>query len=82
MIQKYTDYDLAPRNTFRMKAKCALYIEYDSVSDLETLDFDSLPRPLLSIGEGSNLLFTRDFPGTVLCSRTLREDVRRRPLGP
>ena len=52
-----------------MKAKCALYLEYDNVADLEALDFDSLPRPLLSIGEGSNLLFTRDFPGTVLCSK-------------
>jgi len=52
-----------------MRAKCALYLEYDSVADLEALDFDALPRPLLSIGEGSNLLFTRDFPGTVLCSK-------------
>lgn len=69
MLKRIPDYDLLPRNTFRMKAKCTLYIEYDSVKDLEELDFDALPRPLLSIGEGSNLLFTRDFPGTVLCSK-------------
>lgn len=69
MIKREQNYDLSGRNTFRMQAKCALYIEYDSLADLEALDFDALPRPLLSIGEGSNLLFTRDFPGTVLCSR-------------
>ena len=63
------DYDLGASNTFRMKVKCACYVEYDSAAELEKLDFDSLPRPLLHIGSGSNLLFTRDFPGTVLHSR-------------
>lgn len=51
-----------------MKVSCECYIQYDTVSELEGLDFDSLPKPLLHIGQGSNLLFTSDFPGTVLHS--------------
>ena len=62
------DYDLSAQNTFRMKVRCACYVEYETVKELEGLNFDRLPRPLLHIGEGSNLLFTGDFPGTVLHS--------------
>ena len=69
MISKYDHYDLSAQNTFRMKVSCACYVEYDSMDDLKSLDFDSLPKPLLSMGEGSNMLFTRDFEGTVLRSR-------------
>lgn len=69
MINREHNYDLSGKNTFRMRVRCAEYIEYDSVSDLDSLDFDSLPAPVISIGGGSNLLFTRDFPGTVLHSR-------------
>lgn len=69
MIRRQDKYDLSAQNTFRMKVSCACYIEYDTVDDLKSLDFDTLPKPLLSIGEGSNLLFTKDFEGTVLKSR-------------
>lgn len=55
-------------NTFRMDVSCGLYIEYDSVADLMDIDFGELPKPILHIGGGSNLLFTGDFPGTVLHS--------------
>ena len=69
MISRYDNYDLSRQNTFRMKVSCRCYIEYGSIEDLKGLDFDSLPQPVISIGEGSNLLFTGDFPGTVLRSR-------------
>ena len=59
-------YDLSARNTFRMKVSCALYIEIEAEEELPALDWDALPRPLLVMGGGSNLLFTADFPGTVL----------------
>ena len=62
------NYDLGAQNTFRMKVSCACYVEYETVGELEGLNFDRLPKPLLHIGEGSNLLFTGDFPGTVLHS--------------
>lgn len=63
------DYDLSGQNTFRMKVKCARYIEYETAKELESIHWDSLPRPVLHIGGGSNLLFTKDFPGTVLHSK-------------
>ena len=49
-----------------MKVSCALYIEIASEEDLLSLDWDALPQPVMVMGGGSNLLFTRDFPGTVL----------------
>lgn len=67
-MKRIENYDLSAQNTFRMKVKCALYIEYDTVDELKGLDPQSLPQPIMHIGGGSNLLFTKDFPGTVLHS--------------
>ena len=49
-----------------MKVSCRLYVEVTEPEDLLTLDFAALPQPLFIMGGGSNLLFTKDFPGTVL----------------
>ena len=68
VVKRIENYDLGAHNTFGMKVKCALYIEYESVAELQSLDYASLPQPVLHIGGGSNLLFTGDFPGTVLHS--------------
>ena len=66
MIARHDAYDLSQRNTFGMKVSCRLYVEVSEPEDLLALDFDSLPQPLFVMGGGSNLLFTGDFPGTVL----------------
>lgn len=72
--------DLVAWNTFGMKVSCACFVEYGSVEELSHLwkmwhdasgtsvDGAPLPGPFLHIGRGSNLLFTRDFPGTVFHS--------------
>ena len=66
MITKKESFDLSARNTFGMKVSCRLYVEVTEPEDLLTLDFSALPQPLFVMGGGSNLLFTKDFPGTVL----------------
>ncbi|MBR6883664.1 MAG: UDP-N-acetylmuramate dehydrogenase [Bacteroidales bacterium] len=66
MVTRQESYDLSRRNTFGMKVSCRLYVEVTDPEDLLTLDFDALPQPLFVMGGGSNLLFTGDFPGTVL----------------
>ena len=55
-------------NTFGMKVSCPVFIGYDSPEDLLDIDFGSLRPPVLNLGGGSNLLFERDFGGTVLHS--------------
>lgn len=67
-MKRIENYDLSSHNTFRMKARCALYVEYDTVAELMGLDWKNLPGPVMHIGAGSNLLFTGDYPGTVLHS--------------
>ena len=66
MVTLQESYDLSARNTFGMKVSCRLYVEVTEPEDLLTLDFSALPKPLFVLGGGSNLLFTGDFPGTVL----------------
>ena len=68
MLHISSNQDLSSSNTFRMKVSCSRYIEYDKAEDLAAIDWDNLPKPILHIGGGSNLLFTKDFGGTVLHS--------------
>ena len=81
MMEVIYDKDLTALNTFRMRVKAAAYVEYNSVDELrEVLDNPDLPRPLLHIGGGSNLHFTKDFPGTILHSR-IRGLIRKKDEG-
>ena len=61
-------------NTFGMKVKADVLVEYESAEELVSFLGDDRfaavrKKPYLSIGSGSNLLFTGDFHGTLLCSR-------------
>jgi UDP-N-acetylmuramate dehydrogenase len=62
---------LLPHNTFGMEVLAQVFAEYDTPEDLvQALRHpDVAERPLLLIGAGSNLLFTKDFLGAVLHSR-------------
>jgi len=63
---------LATRNTLRVAAKASLLAEIRDATKLpELLQFPAIrDRPLLVLGEGSNVLFTGDFDGTVLVMAT------------
>lgn len=65
------DYSLLAHNTFGIGARCRRFMEYTSLPELdETLRLlrDEKETQLLHIGGGSNLLFTKDFDGTILHS--------------
>ena len=67
MIEK--DCSLLGKNTFGMDVRTRWYVEYSSVEELQNLIREGrLQQPLLHIGQGSNLLFTKDYEGTVLHS--------------
>ncbi len=59
---------LEARNTFHVAARADLLIDVRKRDALhELFGFAALKsRPLLVLGEGSNILFTRDWPGVVL----------------
>ena len=61
--------DITSKTTFGVKVKSAAFAEYESTEELiDLLRSPDLPRPFFLIGGGSNLLFTKDFRGTVLHS--------------
>lgn len=63
------NYSLKHHNTFGIDAQCARYVEYTSVQELQSF-FAQRPMniPFLPIGQGSNLLFTKDYNGIILHS--------------
>jgi UDP-N-acetylmuramate dehydrogenase len=63
---------LATRNTLRVDARARLLAEIRDASKLpELLEFPAIRHSrLLVLGEGSNVLFTGDFDGTVLAMAT------------
>ena len=60
---------LQGRNTFRVSARAAMLADVTQADALaELFDFAMLRNgPVLVLGEGSNLLFADDFPGTIIC---------------
>ncbi len=61
-----------PYNTFHMDVKAREVIEYDSIEDFRQVLLSHKNQVLLPVGEGSNLLFTHDYEGTILLSRMCR----------
>ncbi|MFT3883903.1 MAG: UDP-N-acetylmuramate dehydrogenase [Flavobacteriales bacterium] len=64
----HRDVDLQPYNTFHVAARAAWFAPFTTADELRHALTDdrlqSLPR--LVLGGGSNMLFTRDWPGVVL----------------
>ena len=63
---------LLEHNTFGIDVKASHFVDYDSVDELQAFVRQHRDAgdttPLLHIGGGSNLLFLRDFDGTILHS--------------
>ncbi|EKU88026.1 UDP-N-acetylmuramate dehydrogenase [Bacteroides oleiciplenus] len=56
-------------NTFGLDVEAAVFLEYNSVEELEELiAAGRITSPYLHIGGGSNLLFTDDYKGVILHS--------------
>ncbi len=62
------NFSLKDRNTFGVEAKAKFFSEIESSGEIpEIIRFiQNNPAPVLVLGEGSNVLFTRDFDGYVL----------------
>lgn len=79
MNTKY-NYSLLKHNTFGINATAEMFFEYGSVEELSDFIVNlkhstNAGKPLLHIGEGSNLLFLNDFKGIVLHSQI--KDIQR-----
>jgi UDP-N-acetylmuramate dehydrogenase len=64
-----TDISLQPYNNFGVEAKARYFAIINDVAQLPPLAGHLPALPLLILGAGSNILFTRDYPGTVLLNR-------------
>lgn len=64
--------DMKIPNTFGMDVKARLFIEYYSLDELRQVLREHKGEPMLHIGQGSNLLFTKDFDGVILHSGMAR----------
>lgn len=72
MLTIRKNYSLLGHNTFGIDAETSFWAEYGCADELREvsamLSDGRLPSPWLHIGSGSNLLFTHNWPGTVLHS--------------
>ena len=65
-MKTYKNSSLRKYNTFGLSHKANVIIEVENESDIHNLDPQLLKDLYLIIGSGSNLLFTKDFGGTIL----------------
>lgn len=69
-MKDFRNYSLKAHNTFGIDVKCNRFLQYDD--DFEAIEVAKILRkskqPYIIIGEGSNLLLTKDFDGIVVRS--------------
>ncbi len=71
-MKELKDFSLLEYNTFGIDAKAKTFIEYYSLDELRQVLSEHKGEKILHIGQGSNLLFTRDFDGVILHSGMAR----------
>jgi UDP-N-acetylmuramate dehydrogenase len=69
-VKDFYGFNLKEHNTFGIDVKCRRFIEFESVDELLQIvnSLTDADKPLLVLGDGSNMLFTADYEGTVLHS--------------
>lgn len=66
-MQVQQNYSLKNYNTFGINVSAKYFAEFDSVDTLESLlQKEGKVSPKMILGGGSNILFTKDFPGLIL----------------
>ena len=66
-MQVQQNYSLKNYNTFGINVSAKYFAEFDSVDTLESLlQMEGKVSPKMILGGGSNILFTKDFPGLIL----------------
>ena len=71
-MKELKDISLLTYNTFGIDAKARLFIEYYTLDELRQVLKEHKGERILHIGQGSNLLFTKDFDGLILHSGMAR----------
>ncbi len=71
-MRAVSNISLLPYNTFGIDVKARLFIEYYSLDELRQVLKEHRGERILHIGQGSNLLFTKDFDGVILHSGMAR----------
>lgn len=77
MIKDVRDYSLLGNNSFGIEAVCGRFLEFSSTGELHEV-VNRLRKedlPMLIVGKGCNLLFSKDFPGAVLHSAIKGKEV-------
>lgn len=71
------NHSLLHHNTFGIDVSCRRFIEFETKAELlEALSrLTEADYPIMPLGKGSNLLLTKDFDGTVLCSNIRSVDI-------
>ena len=66
MIRVFENADLSGRNSFHVAQRAARLIEFDKASELPEIFGQHAPERWTVLSGGNNILFTRDYDGTLL----------------
>lgn len=71
MIREFLNVDLSDRNSFHVRQHAARLVEFDNPDDLNEIfaDDDCSKEKWYVLSGGNNILFTRDYDGTLICPR-------------
>lgn len=66
MFKEIINPDLSGRNSFRVAQRAARLVEFETAEDLKQLFASGAVGQWFVLGGGNNILFTQDYPGTLL----------------